>query len=353
MSPVVKSKPPHPQAGFSDKKLTRLANRPFWEKGLTPWMAWESERTGFGLGIRVGGFFPSFLPLAVKSDHYADPITAERQNETNNEWGLYLTWFPTKAKVINQTGGNAVCIKHPWRYLGLNRIVRPGSGSLVFLPHSHGSLLSEFNWENIRVQMSSLDSKYFPLTICLGEQDINLGLHKIVREELGLPVVTAGDLKSQLFPFRFWSLLSKYRYTVGFNLASHTIYCLWAGRPFRLLADGAFSYLELDPDGQTRPLPASVEERLIRDYPDTETRGKMVLLAKSLSVDLERPSDLQNELVEEFTNSPVALDRVELAGLIWGQLWKNRKLVLSRSVVELTSFTRNFAHRRNSRLPQE
>lgn len=350
MSSGANSKQPHPHAGFSDKKLTRLANRPFWEKGLTPWMAWESERTGFGLGIRVGGFFPNFLPLAVKSDHYADPITAERQNEVDNEWGLYLTWFPTKAKVINQTGGNAMCIKHPWRYLGLKRIVRPGSGSLVFLPHSHGSLRSEFNWENIRVQMSSLDSKYFPLTICLGEQDVNLGLHKIVREELGLPVVTAGDLKSQLFPFRFWSLLSRYRYTVGFNLASHTIYCLWAGRPFRLLADGAFSYLELDPDGQTRPLPASVEERLIRDYPDTETREKMVQLTKSLSVDLEIPSKLQNELVEEFTNSPLAVGRLELARLMWAQLWKKRKLVLRKSLVELVSFTRYLAHRRNSRL---
>jgi hypothetical protein len=198
--------------------------------------------------------------------------------------------------------------------------------------------------------MSSLDPKYFPLTICLGEQDVKLGLHRIAREELGLPVVSAGDLKSQLFPFRFWSLLSRYRYTVGFNLASHTIYCLWAGRPFRLLEDGAFSFLELGADGQARPLPPSVEERLTRDYPDTETRDKMVLLAKSLSVDLERPSDLQNDLVEEFTNSALALGRTELARLIWGQLWKKRKLVLRKSLVELTSFTGNFAHRRNSRL---
>lgn len=326
---------PDSHSGYSDKKLTRLAARPFWEKGLAPWMAWESERTGFGLGIRFGGLLPPFLPLAVKSDHYADPVTALKDNEVNNQWGLYLTWSPTKARILNEAGGNAVCIKHPWRYLGLGRIDRIGSGSLIFLPHSHESLLSEFHWENVREELRSLDSKYLPLTICLGAQDIKLGLHKVVRAELGLPIVSAGDLLSQLFPFRFWSLMARYKYTAGFNLGSHAMYCLWAGRPFRLLADGAFSYTRVDEDGKPHDLPDSVEERILRDNPEPDTQSKLYELASSLREDLETPSELQSSFILEFTDSQEASGRMRLMGLLWGQLWKKRRKILATARAEI------------------
>lgn len=42
-----------PAHGYDDLKLEKMAKRPFLERGLAPWAAWEAERTGFGLGFRM------------------------------------------------------------------------------------------------------------------------------------------------------------------------------------------------------------------------------------------------------------------------------------------------------------
>jgi len=323
--------------GFSNRRLTSLSSRPFWEKGFAPWMAWESERTGFGLGIRVGGLLPVFLPLPLASDHYADPITSVRENEVRNEWGLYLTWSERKVELMRALGLNAICVKHPWRYLGLGRIKRKGSGTLVFLPHSHDNLKSEFRWESIRTQLNSIDEKYYPLTVCIGEQDIKNNLHHIVRHELKLPIVTAGDLNSQLFPFRFWRLLARYRYTVGFNLASHTMYCIWAGRPFRLMGDGSFKYSAVADDGSLSALSELTKERIRVDNPDVQTFDKVSAFYDSLGEDLETPSIFQYRFVDEFTNSSEAITRLQLVKLLWSQVWKTKGIVIPRAFQEIAS----------------
>jgi len=328
----------NPQAtGFSDRQLEGLSSRPFWEKGFAPWMAWESERTGFGLGIRVGGMLPVFSPLPLKSDHYADPITSVRENEVTNEWGLYLTWSARKASLMRDLGLNAMCVKHPWRYLGLGRIKQKGSGTLVFLPHSHDTLKTEFRWESIRTQLNSIDQKHHPLTVCIGEQDIKNNLHHIVRRELNLPIVTAGDLNSQLFPFRFWRMLGRYRYTVGFNLASHTMYCIWAGRPFRLMGDGAFKYSSVANDGSLSALSESTKERIRVDNPDEPTFDKLSAFHDSLVEDLEVPSTFQYRFVDEFTNSAEAITRLQLVKLLWSQVWKTKGIVIPRAFQEIAS----------------
>jgi hypothetical protein len=321
--------------GFSDRRLESLSSRPFWEKGFAPWMAWESERTGFGLGFRVAGLLPVFFPLPLKSDHYADPITSVRENEVMNEWGLYLTWSARKASLMRERGLNAICVKHPWRYLGLGRIKRKGSGTLVFLPHSHDSLKSEFRWESIRGQLESLDEKHYPLTVCIGEQDIKNNLHHIVRLELKLPIVTAGDLNSQIFPFRFWKLLARYRYTVGFNLASHTMYCIWAGRPFRIMGDGAFKYSAVDGSGKISSLSESTKTRIAVDNPDKDTQNIMTLFYESLLEDSDAPSDFQHQVVEQFTNSMDAVSRIQLAIILWSQIWHKRRHLILRSIREV------------------
>ena len=327
--------------GFSDAKLEKLSRRPFWEKGLSPWMAWESERTGFGLGIRMGGFFPVFFPLPVKSDHYADPITEPRDNELHNEWEVYLTWSAAKAELLRNQGLRAYCVKHPWRYLGLGEIGRRGIGSLVFLPHSHGNLHTEFNWDIVREELTSLHVKHLPLVVCLGEQDIKSGLHKTVRTELGLPVVTAGELTSQFFPFRFWRLLARHRYTLGFNLASHSIYSIWAGRPFRLIGEKAFSFFAVNNDGSSMGLGETVNERILKDNPHPVIRAKMIEFADSLRKDLDEPSDLQKRVVSEFTDSPLAISRLELTSVLWFQILRKRWLVWRVVKQEISAFLKS------------
>lgn len=310
-------------AGFSDKKLIRLARRPFWEKGLAPWHAWESERTGFGLGLRVGGFYPPFLPLFIKTDHYANPITEIRKNEAiGNQSGVYLTWNPVKAKKMRDSGYSSFCAKHPWRYLRLPQFSREtGKGTLLFLPHSHGKLRSSFDWVKIKSELKRIPKSALPITICIGEQDIHKGLLREVREHLDLPIVTAGELTSQLFPFRLWGLLRRHAYTAGFNLASHSIYAIWSGRPFLLLDERSFDYEILDElDGWSN---YSSEEIIRRSY--SEIIDEFEIWRESLRHFQEEPSKVQVQYVANFTDSTEALSRLELSRVLWMQLFRSLK----------------------------
>lgn len=316
------------QAGFSDKKLERLARRPFWEKGMALWHAWESERTGFGLGLRVGGFYPPFLPLFIKSDHYANPITEIRENEgAGNQTGAYLTWNPEKAKKMEQAGHKAYCVRHPWRYLNLPRhSSSSGRGTLLFLPHSHSTISTIFDWPQIREELQRIPAQALPITVCIGEQDIHKGLLEEVRENLDLPIVTAGELTSQLFPFRFWSLLKKHRYTAGFNLASQPIYAVWSGRPYLLLNETSFKNQIKNDQGEWRDY--SVEENIGKGYVGEASFSEVQIWRESLSKFTELPTPWQLNYVEKYTNSAEAISRLKLFGLLWAQLsrWASRRI---------------------------
>lgn len=316
------------QAGFSDRKLKRLARRPFWEKGMALWHAWESERTGFGLGLRVGGFYPPFLPLFIKSDHYANPITEIRENEgVGNQTGAYLTWNPEKAKKMEQAGHKAYCVKHPWRYLNLPRhSSSSGNGTLLFLPHSHSTISTTFDWPQIREELQRIPAQALPITVCIGEQDIQKGLLEEVRENLDLPIVTAGELTSQLFPFRFWSLLKKHRYTAGFNLSSQPIYAIWSGRSYLLLNETSFKNKIKNEEGEWRDY--SVDENIRKAYDDEASFSEVQIWRKSLSKFTEHPTTQQMRYVEKYTNSTEAIPRLKLCVLLWTQLfsWVSRRI---------------------------
>ena len=320
------------EAGFSDKKLKRLAKRPFWEKGMAPWHAWESERTGFGLGLRVGGFYPPFLPLFLKSDHYANPITEIRENEgVGNETGIYLTWNPVKARKMNKAGFETYCIKHPWRYLHLPRYPRTlGNGTLLFLPHSHDSFRSSFDWDKVKTELERIPERALPVTVCLGEQDIKRGLLEEVRENLGLPVVSAGELTSQLFPFRLWRLFRNYAFTAGFDDGSHAIYAIWSGRSHLLLGDGVFSSQKRVEDGQWEE--SSIDEGFMRDYDVEEVAREMKQFLTSLRTFRTEPSQEEINLVEKWTNSNDSLSQSQLSGLLWRSIlrWRLPRKLTSR-----------------------
>lgn len=303
--------------GYSDRKLLRLSKRPFWEKGMAPWHAWESERTGFGLGLRIGGFYPPFFPLFLKSDHYANPITEIRDNEgKDNLTQTYLTWNPHKAKKMNDAGYLAYCVKHPWHYLNLPRY-EPGSGTgtLVFLPHSHGSLRSEFDWNKIKSELSKIPQEAQPLTICIGEQDVQKGLLAEVRDNLRLPIVSAGELTSQFFPFRLWRLFAKHSYTAGFNVASHSIYAIWSGRSYFLLDDTSFSFQIKDGQAQWREF--SHEENFRKSYDDDKVAEEARELGLSFREFRYSPSEQQKNFVKKYVVSEHSINRLSLCKVLW------------------------------------
>lgn len=310
-----------PAHGYDDLKLEKMAKRPFLERGLAPWAAWEAERTGFGLGFRMAAWFPLFLPLLFTADHYADPITELRANETSNRFKTHLSWYGPKVKILKEKGVNAHCVWHPWNYLGLRSVpVEPGKGTLVFLPHGRKGGEIDLNWSGLRTELASLPSWYGPFTVMLGAEDIHQGLHLTVRKELGLPIVTAGLMESQFFPYRFWKILTSYSQTAGASSGSHVFYSIWAGRPHRFLNASEISFsLKAKSGGSIDLSPEAVWKRA---YPDIETRAKIAEFNNSLSVDNQVPTKDQVAFVAECLRSPEALGRGDLIKLVWLQLFR-------------------------------
>lgn len=155
--------------GFSDKKLERMTYRPFFEKGLARWKAWESERTGFGLGFRFAAGYPLFLPLFFTSDHYTNPITELRENEISGRFGAHLVWYGPKASLLRNQGVTAYCVPHPWKFLPLpKKEWSEGRGTLYFLPHGHPGIEIEPDWKALRSELEGLPEMYHPISVCLG-----------------------------------------------------------------------------------------------------------------------------------------------------------------------------------------
>lgn len=193
-----------------------------------------------------------------------------------------------------------------------------GNGTLLFLPHSHDSFRSTFDWNKVKSELERIPKRALPVTVCLGEQDIKKGLLREVRENLNLPVVSAGELTSQLFPFRLWRLFRNYAFTAGFDDGSHAIYAIWSGRSYLLLDNGVFSSKKRVEGG--RWTESYINERFMQDYDDEEIAREMKHFLTSLQTFRTEPSEQQNDLVEQWTNSNDSLSRSQLRDLLWQSL---------------------------------
>lgn len=315
-----------PTLGFDNRTLEKMARPPAIEKGLAPWAAWEAERTGFGLGFRCAAGFPPFLPLLFTSDHYADPITELRDNETSSKFETHLCWYSPKAKILKEQGVDAYCVRHPWNYLRLRPVpLVPGRGTLLFLPHLNSRVEIDINWAGLRAELASLPTWYQPFTVMLGAGEIDQGFHLTVREELGLPIVSAGRIESQLFPYRFWRILTSFSHSAGGFLGSQVFYSIWAGRPHRFLNPSNVTISRKTNSGES--IDMSHGAWMKKTFPDTETRAKMSDFINSLALDHQSPTEEQVGFVEECLRSPEALGRAQLTKLIWSRFFKNIRFV--------------------------
>lgn len=308
--------------GFSDRKLEALSKSARFEKGLSPWATWESERTGFGLGFRKAGSYPPFLPLFFSSDHYADPITELRPNEVNPAYGVHLTWNPVKVEKLRSLGVDSHLVQHPWRYLGLKTTpAPPNKSTLLFLPHSHDRLRVELDWGPLQESLEEKGLAAGRVAICLGSFDIQRGFHKEVRERLKLPIVTAGDTTSQLFPYRLWKLISGFAFTAGLSPGSQMYYAVMASRQYHLFGEdlGVF-FVEAEDE---RWEIASLERRMNRAFPDPETRRRLEGFLVSLRIRKPFPSPYEVEFVSDTLFPRGALSRPELRKIMYRQLRLN------------------------------
>jgi hypothetical protein len=253
--------------GMNDYQLETLSLRRISENGRSVWATWESERTSFGKTFRRLIRYPSFLPLFFSSDHYVDMLTSYRSNEANPSYRLYFTWNKAKCIILReQHKVNAHHIEHPWMRYRREKYPRhsqTGIGTLIFWPHSHGSLNVKVDFEAVKKEFEKIPIMYHPLSICVSSLDVQNGLHRELRQ-LGYPLHTIGNVSSQNFVDRFYTTLNQFRFAGGFYPGSHIYYCHEFGVPYIALDYRVVEMQSIGNDG----IPDGTFDFLSKDYPD-------------------------------------------------------------------------------------
>jgi len=311
--------------GFSDEKLEQISQHSLFERGLTPWAAWESESTSFGKTFRKWACYPSILPLCFSSDHGVHWESRCWPNEINSPYKAFFTWNKKKSNAMKLVHGkNSYHVPHPWvfyrkKYWGNPPSAR--SGTLVFYAHSNGQCNPSYKSLDDYIEaLVKLPEKYKPISICMSFHDIQKGTHKKLRK-YGIPIVTAGSAGSRDFVDRFYSLIYQFRYATSPNIGSHTFYILDAGIPFFLYGDHPEYHMngsEAVPDGLIN----------LRNYGDEDDIRRLEHLRMLLSQPLDTVTDEQQSLVSEYLGLDSDMTRSKAAKILWGALASNSVRVL-------------------------
>ena len=256
---------------MTDGELEEISKSGVFSNGRSIWATWESERTSFGKTFRKLIHYPSFLPLFFSSDHYVDMLTSYRSNEAEPTYPLYFTWNENKCQILrDKYHVNAVHIEHPWMAYRRKRFPEhsvSGEGTLIFWPHSHGNLKVEIDLGVVKNYLENIPMQFHPIAICVSSLDIDMGIHNKLRQ-LGYPIYSAGNILSQSFVDRFYTLLNNFRYAGGFYLGSHIYYCLEFGIPYIAMD---YTLVTLESKGIAE-IPDGIYDFISKDYPDIAQR---------------------------------------------------------------------------------
>lgn len=196
---------------------------------------WTSELYGFGKYLREYGYYPSFLPLCVYSDHgvsyYLDPTP----HELNNDSPTQLYHSPETARRYRFISAKPCYVMYsPFVFFRQTRKVTQSpkaKGTLAFPAHSTPAIHNKGNFEEYIQQLKKLPQEYQPVSICLHMHDINQGLHHVFLKH-DFPVFTAGNTSDYGFTERFYKILSQFKYTTSNFVGSYAFYAVEMGIPF-------------------------------------------------------------------------------------------------------------------------
>jgi hypothetical protein len=316
-----------PTLDMTDEQLEDLATRPRIEYGLSPWAHFSTERTSFGRSIRRRAFYPSILPLMFNGDHYVDHQSGLRANEltildSDASARTYISWNADKVELLSNVGMRALHIPHPWvTDQKLRKIFKNGQrsiGSLFFYPHSGPVFDIILDEEDLFNRLKKLPSSFHPIVLCLSSHDIRLGNHKRIRES-GFPLTTAGDLNSQHFAERFYSLLNSVEYSISACFGTEMYYCLDAGKTHIILENFAVGGQTVDRhSGASRVFEINMEE-----YLDSEKFDAASQVIRSISRVEGSSSVSTTEFVKRYMGYSAESSRLRFAIFVWGQLVRN------------------------------
>jgi FkbM family methyltransferase len=204
-------------------------------EALSDFPYWECEVYGFGKWIRRYGYYPSWLPLYINTDHA--PSQADQPNPAHLQTTAYCQFYHSPRLVEQWTGSKPCYTLHsPFVFCRKQKGIElraDRKGTIVFPAHSTHHVAVEKDWHGYIRQLLALPEQYQPIAACIYYLDVQKGLHKIF-ESYGIPVFSAGHWLDPQFAERFYQIISQYRYASSDLLGSYVFYCTEMGLPFFL-----------------------------------------------------------------------------------------------------------------------
>lgn len=310
-----------PLLGMSNSQLEKLCRAPrYFDKGLSPWVRWESENSSFGKCFREWSGFPKILPLFVVSPHGAYSGSTLWPNEVRRGTQTFFGW-PDKrvTRRIDEYAMPSFAVQHPWVAYRKKCVGEPPSirnGALFF--HAHSGLSYNVELDDdvaLRQYLQKVEDMCGRVSICLSFHDVAKGLHLRIRE-WGFPLVTAGHTSDQRFVDRFYSLIFRFGYTLSAEIGSEVFYCIEAGIPHSLTPIG-MKYLGT---GIGKPLGAELRRE---DYGDSDDVRDLMAFRATLFDFQKTPTLEQAAFVRKALCVDAGISPQEARRILWREFMKN------------------------------
>ena len=207
-------------------------------KGNSFWIYWSSELYGFGKIIRNYGYYPSFFPLAIYTDHSGpDFIETPYLHEKDANAPYFLTHRKLKAENYSkETNKKADVLYSPSVFYRRSHFIeqeKEAKWTTCYPVHSLPNNGFEFNVDKYCSSLKNLPSNFHPIRICLHMHDINNGTFKKYINN-GFEVVTAGNTSDQRFQRRMYDIISSSKFITANEISTITFLSVEIRIPFFL-----------------------------------------------------------------------------------------------------------------------
>jgi hypothetical protein len=277
---------------------------------LTPSPYWSAEIYGFGKYLRKYGYFPSFLPLCVHTDH-GPGVVMQFKSELTSSAPVQLFHSPTSVADWKRVSKKpCYCFFSPavfGRRVNGVTAAPDAKGTIAFPAHTTIHLEDRSNVNVYMDQLRGLPAEYQPVGICLHPTDVLKGLHRAFLAR-GFEVNTAGHFYDDAFSDRFYDIIRRYRYGTSNYLGSYAYYCVEMGIPFFLYGQEP-DYVNIDdptaPLGRFSPVEQS----------DSHREAHLLFASVTTTI-----SPQQKEYAERHLGMLDGLNRPRMAGVLYYSL---------------------------------
>jgi len=215
---------------MTEKELIELANYSDAERSASSIKVYGCDKP-----LRQFGFYPSWLPLCVASEHGPSLMDLPLNTELNSRFPTMLVYSTRRLLQWKELSQKSTYVMQSpfvlYRKTAQIQIAPDAQGTVVFFGHLTEGKDRIFDIEAYMDQLEALEAVYQPITICLHFEDIKRGYHAFFIER-GFACTTAGNWGDPNFVNRFYDILKKNKYATSNTMGSYAYYAAEMGIPF-------------------------------------------------------------------------------------------------------------------------